>query len=160
MASYGIPELSTQRCGEEIARLRNIRNMSRARLVARISTEIDEDDPSADSISESWLKRLENGVLVKLPRTTLDAICRALRCTPRERARVLLLADRSALATEETPDAVAETLNYVTLRLHEQAHAVMADLIGQRRAADLDESEIFEMTATALEMLARHAQRK
>lgn len=160
MSVNGIPELSTQRCGEEIARMRTVRRLSRARLVARIGTEIEEDDPCADSISESWLKRLETGVLVKLPRPTLEAICRALRCTPRERARVLLLADRSALAGDDAPDAVAEALAFVTLRLHEQAHAVMADLIGQRRASELTEAEIMEITATALELLARRTQRK
>jgi len=86
MATDGTPEAAAKRCGEEIARLRTCRRWSRAQLVIRLYDELATDDPNYDSISETWLARLENGRMVKVPRQTIEALCRALRCTSRERA--------------------------------------------------------------------------
>jgi Helix-turn-helix domain len=162
MTTYGTPETFTQRCGDEIARLRALRNWSRARLINRLCDELDEDDPNYDSISESWLKRLEGGVKVKLPRQTLEALGRALRCTPRERARLLLYADRSVLTRNDdrAPDGVAEAINYTMACLYAEAHEILEDLIGQRRAADLDEGEIVELTAIALDLVIKQRRKR
>jgi hypothetical protein len=159
MATNGTPELATQRCGAEIARLRTSRNWSRAKLIARLFDELEPDDPAFDHVSEAWLKRLENGHMVKVPRQTAEVICRALRCTPRERARLLLYADRNVLTAGDVPDTVAEALTYVLDRLYAETHEILADVIGQRRATDLDEGELFELTATALDLVLKYRRR-
>jgi transcriptional regulator with XRE-family HTH domain len=101
MASDGTPELAAQRCGAAIARLRTLRNLSRAQLVARLYDEIDPSDQIYERINVIWLARLENGRVVKVARPVVEALCRALHCTPRERAWLLLHADRNVLASDE-----------------------------------------------------------
>lgn len=159
MAADGTPEPAAKRCGEAIARLRTLRRWSRAQLVVRLYNEISPDDPNYDSISETWLARLENGRMVKVPRQTIESLCRALRCTPQERAWVLLCADRSVVASrDEEPTPVAELLTYAMERLYAEAHESLAAMIGSRAAEALDEQELFEVTAAALEtVLARRA---
>ncbi len=159
MAADGTPEPAAKRCGEAIARLRTLRRWSRAQLVVRLYNEISPDDPNYDSISETWLARLENGRMVKVPRQTIEALCRALRCSSQERAWVLLCADRSVVATrDEEPSPVAELLTYAMERLYAEAHESLAAMIGARPADALDEQELFELTAAALEtVLARRA---
>ena len=155
MATDGTPEPAAKRCGEAIARLRTARRWSRAHLVIRLYDELTPDDPSYDSISETWLARLENGRMVKVPRQTVEALCRALRCTPRERAHVLLHADRCALAeADSAPTPPSELLAYVMERLYSEAYEVLNGLLQQHPALDdLDDSELFEMTASALDTL-------
>lgn len=163
MAADGTPEPAAKRCGEAIARLRTLRRWSRAQLVVRLYNEITPDDPCYESISETWLARLENGRMVKVPRQTIEALCRALRCTPQERSWVLLCADRSVLAEADAePTPVAELLTYAMERLYSEAHEALALMIGQRDAVALNEQELLEVTAAALETLlarqhARHA---
>jgi hypothetical protein len=156
----GTPEPAARRCGEEIAHLRVSRIWSRAKLIARLFNQIDPNDPNYDSISEAWLARLENGRMVKVPRKMIEAICRALGCTAQERVHVLLYADRNVFSRDDTaPDTVAEALTYTMDRLYVEAWEMLANLIGQRRAQDLDEHELFELTATALELvIKRHRQ--
>lgn len=155
MNTAGIPETCTQRCGEEIARIRTLRKWSRSKLIARLYTELSEDDPTYDSISESWLKRLENGEIVKLPRQTIEALCRTLLCTPTERARILLYADRNILGAVDAPDEVALLLNEVIGDLHTAAADILADLIDQRRTADLARQEKLLLVAKALDLVLR-----
>jgi transcriptional regulator with XRE-family HTH domain len=155
MATDGTPEPAAKRCGEAIARLRTLRRLSRAQLVIRLYDELAPDDPNYNSISETWLARLENGRMVKVPRLTVEALCRALRCTAQERATVLLHADRSVLAEHNTtPDATAEALTYIMDRLYHETYDVFTTMIGQRPVAVLDEVELLQMTAAALDMLA------
>ena len=111
MAGDGNPEFAMRRLGDEVARLRTQRGLARSRLVILIFQELTPADPIADSISEGWLKRLESGRMVRVDRSTIEAICRALGCVHAERARLLLHADRSPIGSAE-PDAVAEALTY------------------------------------------------
>lgn len=160
MAADGTPEPAAKRCGEAIARIRTLRRWSRAQLVVRLYNEITPEDPSYESISETWLARLENGRMVKVPRQTIEALCRALRCSPQERAWVLLCADRSVLAEHDAePNPVAELLTYTMERLYSEAHEALAAMMAERRAVALDEQEMLEVTAAALETLLarRHA---
>src|SRR5262249_60243498 len=123
MATDGTPEPAAKRCGEAIARLRTARRWSRAHLVIRLYDELSPDDPSYESVSETWLARLENGRMVKVPRQTVEALCRALRCNPRERAWVLLHADRNVLAESASqPTPAAEALTFVMERLYAETH--------------------------------------
>lgn len=162
MATDGTPEMAAKRCGEAIARLRTMRRWSRAQLVIRLYDELTPDDPSYESVSETWLARLENGRMVKVPRQTVEALCRALRCSSQERAWVLLCTDRNVLAEDiSEPTEVAEVLTYAMDRLYNEAFEALRGLIGQRDASELDEVEIFEVTATALNLLlARRSQRE
>jgi transcriptional regulator with XRE-family HTH domain len=152
MASDGTPELAAQRCGAAIARLRTLRNLSRAQLVARLYDEIDPSDQIYERINVIWLARLENGRVVKVARPVVEALCRALHCTPRERAWLLLHADRNVLASDE-PNETAELLTYVVEQLHRESPEILAALLGSRRACALDELELLEITATALEIV-------
>jgi transcriptional regulator with XRE-family HTH domain len=154
MATDGTPEPAAKRCGEAIARLRTARRWSRAHLIIRLYDELSPDDPSYDSISETWLARLENGRMVKVPRQTVEALCRALRCTPRERAHVLLHADRCALTDHESaPTAPAEVLAYVMDRLYSETHDLLTGLLGPRAPESVDEMELLEMASEALDTL-------
>jgi len=151
MAADGTPEPAAQRCGTAVARLRTLRNLSRAQLVARLYEEIDPDDHIHERISVAWLARLENGRIVKVARPTVEALCRALRCTPRERAWLLLHADRNVLAgAAAEPAETAELLTYAMDQLHREARETLAALLGSRRACALSELELLELTATAL----------
>lgn len=162
MATDGTPEPAAKRCGEAIARLRTARRWSRAQFLIRLFDELSPDDPNYDSISETWLARLENGRMVKVPRQTIEALCRALRCTPQERAWVLLHADRSLFTDHEhEPTPAGELLTYVMDQLYTEAREVLNGLVGQRPASTLDEAELLDVTAAALDVLrARRQQRQ
>ncbi len=154
MAADGTPEPAAQRCGAAVARLRTLRNLSRAQLIARLYDQIDPADHACEHVSVTWLARLENGRMVKVARPMVEALCRALRCTPRERAWLLLHADRSVLASAGDESAqTAELLTYAIDQLHRDAHEILATLLGARRACELDELELLELTATALEIV-------
>jgi transcriptional regulator with XRE-family HTH domain len=153
MAADGTPEPAAQRCGAAVARLRTLRKLSRAQLLARLYDQIDPADHTYERISVTWLARLENGRIVKVARPTVEALCRALRCTPKERAWLLLHADRNVLASATTePTEEAELLTYVIDQLHREAREILATLLGPRRACALSELELLELTAQALEM--------
>lgn len=151
MGMDGKPENSTQHLGEQIARLRTKRHWSRAKLLVHLYNELDSDDRSFNTISESWLTRLENGRVVKVPRTTIEALCRALQCTPQERANILLHADRNVLSIPNgNVDNVAELLNYTVHIIHKEASDILRNLIADRPVIELDEAEILELASQAL----------
>ncbi len=153
MAADGTPEPAAQRCGTAVARLRTLRNLSRAQLVARLYDQIGPDDHSYERISVAWLARLENGRVVKVARPPVEARCRALRCTPSERAWLLLHADRNVLAgAADEPTETAEVLTYAIDQLYREARETLAALLGSRRACARSELELLELTATALEL--------
>jgi transcriptional regulator with XRE-family HTH domain len=146
MAADGTPEPAAQRCGAAVARLRTLRNLSRAQLVARLEHELDPADlhgrgiqrPNPERISVAWLARLENGRIVKVARPIIEALCRALGCTPRERAWLLLHADRNVLAgADDAPTAAAELLTLAIDQLHREAREILEALRagGRDRAA-------------------------
>jgi transcriptional regulator with XRE-family HTH domain len=152
MASDGTPELAAIRCGEAIARLRTLRRWTRTQLLTRLYREMAPTDPYYDSVSETWLARLENGRMVKVPRETVEALCRALRCNPRERAWVLLHADRNVLAQPTTPPTpAAEVLTFVVERLYAETGDTLNGMLDSHDAATLSELEMFELAAAALD---------
>jgi DNA-binding Xre family transcriptional regulator len=157
MASDGTPERAAIRCGEAIARLRTKRRWTRTQLLTRLLREMSPTDPYYESVSETWLARLENGRMVKVPRATVEALCRALRCSPRERAWVLLHADRNVLADAAgTPTPAAELLTFVVERLYAEACDSLNALLTTREGTASSELELFEIAAAALEQaLAR-----
>jgi transcriptional regulator with XRE-family HTH domain len=157
MASDGTPELAAIRCGEAIARLRTLRGWTRTQLLTRLFRELAPSDPYYESVSETWLARLENGRMVKVPRQTVEALCRALRCNPRERAWVLLHADRNVLAEPASqPTPAAEALTFVMERLYAETHDSLNAVLSTRATTELCELELFELAAAALEQaLAR-----
>jgi transcriptional regulator with XRE-family HTH domain len=159
MAADGTPELAAIRCGEAIARLRTLRGWTRTQLLTRLYRELSPSDPYYESVSETWLARLENGRMVKVPRQTVEALCRALRCNPRERAWVLLHADRNVLAEPEPasePTPAAEALTFVMERLYAETRDNLNTALASRETSELCELELFELAAAALEQaLAR-----
>jgi transcriptional regulator with XRE-family HTH domain len=153
MAADGTPEPAALRCGAAVARLRTLRNLSRAQLLARLYDQIDPADQTYERISLSWLARLENGRIVKVARPTVEALCRALGCTPRERAWLLLQADRNVLASPGgEPSQIAELLTYAIDQLQRDMPAIQASVLGSRRACALSDIEILEAAARSLEI--------
>lgn len=154
-------ELSTRRFGEAVARIRNKRQWSRAKLIARLLNEVDESDPNYGSISETWLKRLENGEMVKLTRATIEAVIRALRCPLNEKADLLLYADRNVLlCEEEIPNPINEMLNYILIVIQEDARIILKDLVNDYRGDKLTDSEQFELAASALELAIKQRSKR
>jgi transcriptional regulator with XRE-family HTH domain len=160
MATDGTPEFAAKRCGEAIARLRTLRGWSRAQLIIRLYNELPPEDPNYDSISETWLARLENGRMVKVQRQTVEALCRALRCSSQERAWVLLYADRNVLVdAESAPTPAAEALTFVMDRLYAEAGDLLTAMVSQQPGIAQDELSLLEATAAALEYVIEHHRR-
>jgi len=154
MAADGTPEPAIRRCGAAIARLRTLRGWSRAKLIARLYDQIDPTAPVYDRISVAWLARLEQGRVVKLPRAMLDALCRALECTPHERIQLLLLADRNALGSADSaPTPAALAIAYTAAQLYDEAHATMSELIGSRSLDAIGDLDLLEIAAASLQEL-------
>lgn len=150
-----VAERSVQQCGELIARLRTARDWSRSKLIARLYREIDPDDPMCSVLSEAWLARLENGRMVKVPRSLLEALCRALRCSSYERVRVLMSADRNVLSIEDDADGegVAALLSYAMEQLYREAPDILTSLLADRQAVALHEVELLEIIGTAIDLV-------
>lgn len=146
--------------GEELARLRVLRGLSRARLVHRLMDEMEEGDPDYDKVSEAWVRRLENGEAEKLLcRQTIEAYCRALKCTVNERYRVLLYADRNVLTViGSKPTEVAEVLNFAMACLYAEASEILATLILERKASSLNKRELLEITREAIAIILERTQ--
>jgi transcriptional regulator with XRE-family HTH domain len=158
MAGDGRPEMAAKRVGETIARLRTSRNWSRAKLISRIYDQKEEDtnDGPDDILSESKLARLESGRAVKVPRKMIEDICQALNCTDTERAEILLAADRNVFADEEVevgPEAYV--LNYLALRLRNDAAEILAGIVGERDYTDLTAEEVNELCIEAMKLVIR-----
>lgn len=156
MGMSGTPEAAARRFGAEIARLRELRGISRSKLVIHLYYAVGEDSPLCDTFNDAWLARLETGKTVKISREVLDALCLALRCSPRERRRLLLMADRSVFLNENgEPDALAELLNDIFAEVYEDAREVLDPLLGRRELHNLTEVERQDMVRTALEVAIR-----
>lgn len=126
--SYGKPESSLQRFGEEIARLRTARSWSRVKLIHRLIASCP-DDKMVDTFSEAWLGRLESGQVIKVPRSVVEALCNALHASSQERARLLLMADRNIFYDEGGGyERLAEVLNYVAFETHREASNLLSEL--------------------------------
>ena len=154
MAADGMPEPAIRCCGAAIARLRTLRGWSRVKLIARLYDQIDPTAPVYDRISVAWLARLEQGRVVKLSRTMLDALCRALECTPHERIQLLLLADRNALGcADRAPTPAALVIAYTAAQLYDEAHATISELIGSRSLDAIGDLDLLEIAAASLQEL-------
>ena len=155
MAADGTPEPAIRRCGAAIARLRTIRGWSHAKLIARLYDQIDPTDPIYDRISVAWLARLEQGRVVKLSRMMLDALCRALECTPRERIELLLLVDRNPIGcADRAPTPAALAIAYTAAQLYGEAHATVSELIGSRSLDAIGDLSLLEIVAASLQELS------
>ena len=152
MAADGTPEPAIRRCGAAIARLRTLRGWSRAKLITRLYDQIDPTAAIYDHISVAWLARLEQGRVVKLPRVMLDALCRALECTPHERIQLLLLADRNALdCADRAPAPAALAIAYIAAQLYDEAHATISEWIGSRSLDAIGDLDLLEIAAASLQ---------
>ena len=85
--------------GIQVARLRIQRGLSRAGLVKLLDSKLDETGTLFDdSISEGWVRKIEEGRKVKISRDVIELLAKALKCTPDERFALFLSADRNPLA--------------------------------------------------------------
>lgn len=137
--------------GDEIARLRSRKKWSRSMLIKRLSRTLITWGDDKD-YSEAWLFRLENGEIVKIPRRIVIGLAEALQCTLRERARLLLLADKNILFDPETElTEVKEMVNYLLLLLYEDVSRFLSDVMENRNANKLDDEELKEIFFAAIE---------
>ena len=115
----GAPEESTKRLGDEIARLRNEKGLTRTQLVVRILYMLGAEHPFTEVISEGWLNRLESGRLVKISHETIEILCEALKCTDGEKIIVMMYSDRNPLSDSQgltSPEA--ELLGRIMVHLY------------------------------------------
>ncbi|WP_322489345.1 helix-turn-helix transcriptional regulator [Chloroflexus sp.] len=141
--------------GEEIARLRTRREWSRSTLIKKLDRVLAEaGDTTAKDYSEAWLGRLENGEIVKISRHIVVCLANALQCSPRERAKLLLLADKNILLDAGTTNAaVIEVFNYQMMAIYDKMSGFLASLLASHRSASLSDDELREIFLTALEMV-------
>jgi transcriptional regulator with XRE-family HTH domain len=154
-----IIDRSTKLFGEKVAQLRTRRRWSRAKFIARLLKVIEDNDLDLHSIGEVWLKRLENGEMVKIPRSVVDAIIQALQCSASEQADLLLCADRNILAGEGEPSLAHRRLNHLLVQIRQDAGTILNGLLDDHRAEELTETDQLELAATAME-LAIHERRR
>ena len=125
--------------------------MSRPELVRNMMRTVDLDEEAISCASESWLGRLEGGRVVMVPRPVIEALCRALKCSPQERIELLVLADRNVLGDADgNPLQVAAALNYVMARLYSEAEELLAPLLSNQQLSQMSERDLLEITRTAL----------
>jgi transcriptional regulator with XRE-family HTH domain len=147
--------------GAEVGRLRTSKGLSRQQLFTRVYRHLDNDDPILEVINESWLKRVETGEVVNLTRRMLEVLCQGLDCTEKQKARLLLYADRSVLVKDgEKPDRATEVLNYVMQQAYTGAHEILLNNLGDHRMEDLDEQEVIELAIKALTLAMKQRQRR
>lgn len=116
------PEHPFQKCGRFLGVLRVRKGLSRKELISRLLEKIDEDDPFLERISESLLKRVEVGQVVKLNRKMVEVFVQALNCTSSERFQLLVLADLNPFADSQGGmDAVDKALTQVFFLLRERS---------------------------------------
>jgi hypothetical protein len=159
MSKHGKPSDAVKRYGDLALRIRTRRGMSRADVVKRYyKLELLNHD---DVPNEDKLGRLENGQLVKVERQEIEAHCHAMNCTPRERALLLLTADRNVIAVDDDaePDKVTEMLTYLVDWLYRKAREPLADLVSRYDLQYLDDQELAELTQTALELVLKQRRR-
>lgn len=152
--------LARVQLGHEIARLRTQALLSRPQLVAKLHKEIDPSDPMYDKVSELWIKRIENGQVVNLSLQVLEVMCLALRCTGRERMRILRLAERHVLIAAELPDEVIDAVADKMARAWREAAGALAALQRQPHATKLTKAEIEEISQTLVNMIAEELTRQ
>jgi hypothetical protein len=155
----GTPEIAAKRFGDQVERTRRSKGLRPTELVERLYKEIDPNDPILVGINENWLKRLEAGRIVKIPRRLVDAMCRALDCNRQERARILLHADRNILGGHEKPSAVAELLNYLLDLLSEEP-GFFSELLVQWQRTKLTDLEMLELLLSAVGLMIEDRKRQ
>lgn len=144
--------------GEEIARLRTQREWSRSMMIKKLDRVLaDAGDTTVKDYSEAWLGRLESGEIVKVSRHIVIILADTLQCSPRERARLLLLADKNVLLDANTTNtAVVEVFNYQMMAISEKVFGFLSSLVASHRIASLSDDELREIFLTALEMVVKH----
>lgn len=157
MGKNGVPEPAAMLCGQFIGVLRTRKQLSRKELVARLHRELEEDNPLYYEVSDSWLRRLEAGVLVKIPRSTLLAISQALRCTPEEQRELLIIADRNPLADDSgRMSQAAKVLASFVILLndHPVARSMIEMALTDAPSLRLSDEELVRLFSNIMERVA------
>lgn len=139
--------------GRAIRELREARGLSRAELLDRVYTELENDGIDYKVRGDWWLNGIENGEKAKqLPREYIDAFIRALGCTPLETVHLLMLADLNMLTGSPNP-TYAAGLAFVLTEVFKNAIGVVEAQIDPATAARLDEREWLAVGKTVLELV-------
>lgn len=142
---------SSQALGYALRRLREDRKLSRAELLDRLYTELEQGGINYQVKGDWWLSDIENGEKTKmLPREYIDAFIRALGCTKLEAIELLVLADINILARDEHNPHVTG-LSYVLAEVFGNALEVLKSLINEDVAQELNEREWIVIGTLVLE---------
>lgn len=115
-----------------------------AKFVNRLYEAIENQGYEAsESIHETWVRRLEKGKVKKIPNWLITAICDALGCSQIERVDLFVTLGRTPL-TGCVSHPVLMVL-HCSIMLDEEELALLEELIGHRRADQLNEKEIEEI---------------
>jgi transcriptional regulator with XRE-family HTH domain len=148
MSSSGTPEPTARRFGDEVARLRTKRGLSRARFISRLYALQSFDTSLRETISESLLRQIEEGTKVKITRHIIELFCLVLECNPGERLNLMIAADRNVLANSDGAiDPEAEVLLRAVDEIYNNstARTLLKLLLTNKETATLNNHEIFEI---------------
>jgi len=155
---------SKKRCNSQFAdffgKLRYRAGQSRNDLVAELHTVIDPKSSLYKQVSDQLIKGIENGTRVKISCELLEALCKALKCTRQERAKMFLYAGHNVLVDDTNePDDVAEMLHNIVDLLNTHVHGMLNIRLDGRHVQELDDKEQCELVLQALRLLQRHLER-
>jgi transcriptional regulator with XRE-family HTH domain len=143
--------------GEAIARLRVRKGWSRPQLVQALCREFDKTAYEKNYPSEQTIHRIETGQVVKLSRQLIDALIQVLECDSRERAKLLLLADRNPIVGIRVDRAVMEEFLYLIDEVYRDFCVTIENLSANQPVNKLPQPVVREIFCTRLEaMIAKY----
>jgi transcriptional regulator with XRE-family HTH domain len=139
--------------GEEIRRIREERELTRAEFLRCLDQVLGNKDEAYEPLSEAWLGRLEKGKTIKIDREIIISLCTALKCTHRERVKLLLLADRNVfLETADNVTLPIQVFSHVISIIVDKTYMVLSDLIENYDSEDLSEEELSTICLEAIKI--------
>lgn len=142
-----------------VARLRSQRGLSRAGLVKLLDDKLDETGlVFDDTVSEGWVRKIEEGRKVKLPRIVIELLADALGCSPEERFALLLSADRNPISdTDGSTGASQEFLLRAISAVNgnPRTRHLLDKLVGDNRdkVTKMTEQELFMILRQILDIV-------
>jgi transcriptional regulator with XRE-family HTH domain len=155
MAADGTPDQCTMMCGPLIARLRVQKELSQTDLVQRILYHWQYSD-CRDKVTESWLRRVEQGRIVRISRLALEIICDVLQCTDTQRIEILVTADRNVLNdTEGLSSRLSQKLNLLVYHFEKEVNSLFQGSIGKINIDNIDDDDLDEIIQVAAQVVLK-----
>ena len=148
------PKHPFQKCGMYLGVLRVRKGLSRKQLISKLIDKLNADDPFRGKISESLLKRVEVGQVVKLNRKMVEAFVLALNCTSFERFDLLVLADLNPFANnrgdmDDVDKVLAQT--FLFLRDIPVVRHLIASALIKSQSSSITDDRLIQLLAEIAE---------